>query len=450
MSAIKQDILEALNPADSFTLAMDEEIRKDGLPGSYGCVALELNQAPDVEILQQRIAEFSQRFPVALASLQQIGRRFYWCKRPVPPKLFFHHQCPSDANSVIFQQRKIDHIINHKETRKSIAPIEFHLISSSKKNTFFIRWIHPFCDARGADLIVKYLCTEDAEQRQKFGLPKTKPLVYVQLAKYPWWQKIALLIKGKRYIDKLDRLQSIQPFDCDIQSKVTDKPQQRLHFIIQKLTEKETEQIVKLARQTVGLTGTSLYYIGCLMRALDKLSSTSPGEAYCVPYAFNLRKQKAIAPVTGNHVCALFAQATKDIVQNRSQLFKHLKNQHFQVIRQQQDYAFLPLMWAGSWLSLSEYGKTLRLSYGTKKERSSFWFSDIGRMDILKDSFPGAEIKAIFHICQVSNLPGLAFLSGIYQNRLTLSYNFIEPSITAEQIEKLHRLMIAELLCESL
>ena len=80
MSTQKADILEALNPADSFTLAMDEEIRKDGLPGSYGCLALELSNIPDTIALQQRIDEFSQRFPVALASLQQRGRRFYVLK----------------------------------------------------------------------------------------------------------------------------------------------------------------------------------------------------------------------------------------------------------------------------------------------------------------------------------------------------------------------------------
>ena len=106
-------------------------------------------------------------------------------------------------------------------------------------------------------------------------------------------------------------------------------------------------------------------------------------------------------------------------------------------------------MWAGSWLSLAEYGKTLRLSYGSGKERSSFWFSDIGRLDIPADSFPGAEITGVFHVCQVTSPPSLAFLSCIYRNRLTLSYNFVEPIGTPEQIEKLHRLMLAELLGET-
>jgi hypothetical protein len=441
MSIKEVDILERLNPADSFTLAMDEEIRRDGLAGSYGCFALELSNFPDIAALQQRITEFGQRFPVAQASLQQIGRRFYWCKRNGPPPLFFQHLCPEGHNEADFQQNTIDCIINHKQARETTAPIEFHLLTGPTKHTFFTRWLHPFCDARGADLILKYLCTSEETQRRQFGLPDTGPLVNAQLAKYRWWQKVGLLLKGKRYIGTLDSLESIQPFNCD------QRPQ-RLNYTIQRLSETETEQAIKQARQQVGLTGTSLYYIGCLMRALEKMHPDSSGEAFCVPYAFNLRKQKALTPMTGNHLSALFAQAPRDIVQDRQKLFAHLKQQNAQVIRQQLDYAFLPLMWAGSWLSLIEYGKTLRLSYGSGKERSSFWFSDVGRLDIPADSFPGAEINGVFHVCQVTTPPALAFLTCIFRNRLTLSYNFVEPVCNPGQIEKLHQLMLAELLGE--
>ncbi len=439
MTVDNSSVLERLNPADSFTLAMDDEIRRDGLAGSYGCFALELSNAPDVCELQRRIAEFGERFPVAQAGLRQIGRRFYWCKRDHPPALFLQHQCPADGDETEFQRATIARIVNEKLPRETTPPIEFHLLSGPTKHLFFTRWLHPFGDARGADLILKFLCTADATQRDRFGSPAVEPLVYAQLAKYRWWQKIGLLWKGKRYIDSLDKLESIQPFDCD-------NPPQRLNYSVYRLDQAQTERILARARKTVGLTGTSLYYIGCLMRALEQLRPGRPGDAYCVPYAFNLRKQRALTPITGNHVCALFAQAPRDIVGDRTQLFDYLKQQNAQVIRRQQDYAFLPLMWAGSWLSLSEYGKTLRLSYGSGKERSSFWFSDIGRLDIPPDSFPGATIDNVFHVCQMTTPPGLAFLTCIFQGRLTLSYNYAVPVADSSRIDRLHRLMVQELL----
>jgi len=438
MSESKQDILETLNIADCFTLAMDEEIRQDGLAGSLCGYALELNQIPDIETLQQRINSFGQQFPVVLSSLQQRGKRFYWCKRDQSPQLFFQHSCTEDQDKQSFQKDTINRLINDKQNREDISPIEFHLISSSNKICFFIRWIHPFCDARGIDLVFKYLCSEDTSP---FEQKTNKPLVNEQLDKYSWWKKVTLLIKGKRYIQSIDDLASIQPFSSK------QLPQQ-LNYSIFKLTPAQTDQVSKLARKQVGLTGTSLYYIGCLMRALDKLNPDHQGDAYCSPYAFNLRKQRALTPVIANHVCALFAQASRETVQDKDKLFAHLKQQNMNVIRQQLDYAFLPLMWAGSWLSLDKYGKILRISKNNK-ERSSFWFSDVGKLEIPTQSFPGAEITSLFHLCQVTTPPGLAFLCCIYQNQLVLSYNFVEPLANSTQIEKLHQLVLTELLNES-
>lgn len=435
MSEPKQDFLATLNIADSFTLAMDEEIRHDGLPGSLCGFALELDQIPDIEILQQRINKFSRHFPVALASLQQHGKRFYWCKRETPPQLFFQHHCTDKQSGQSFQKQTLLQLINEKKERADIAPIEFHLISDSEQTTFFIRWIHPFCDARGVDIIIKYLCTDDTSL---FEQPVDKPLVNQQLDKYPWWKKIILLLKGKRYVFSIDKLESIQPFGSK-------QSPERLNFNTYKLSPSQTKQVIEQAKKQVGITGMSLYYIGCLMRALDKMHPDSAGEAYCSPYAFNLRKQRVLTPVIANHVCALFAQASREIVQDRDKLFAHLKQQNKDVIRQQLDFAFLPLMWAGSWLSLKEYGKILRLS-SSGKERSSFWFSDIGKVDIPAHNFPGAEITSLIHLCQVTCSPSMAFLSCIYKDQLTLNYNFVEPLISQEDIDRLHQLVIDELL----
>lgn len=431
-------MLESLNIADSFTLAMDEEIRQEGLAGSLCGCALELNQTPDVSILEQRINEFSQHFPVALASLQQKGKRFHWFKRDTAPQLFFQHHCPNDLSDKAFQHQTANQIINTKQEREVTPPIEFHLINGKTQSTFLIRWVHPFCDARGIDLILKYLCTETAEERQAFLNADPKPLVNLQLDKYSLWKKLMLLLKGKRYIESIDKLESIQAFESDLAPK-------ELNYRVFRLTETQTTQVLQQARKQVGLTGTSLYYIGCLMRALDQMNPDHSGDAYCAPYAFNLRKQRALTPVIANHVCALFAQAPRELVKDRDALFAYLKKQNMEVIRQQLDYAFLPLMWAGSWLSLAEYGKVLRVS-SSGKERSSFWFSDVGRLDTSTDSFPGAEIQSLFHLCQVTTPPGLAFLCCIYENQLTLSYNFVEPLANIEQIEKLHQLVLIELL----
>ncbi len=440
MKKLDSTILQALNPSDYFTLAMDDEIRRENMPGSLCGFALELDKEPDIETLQARIIEFGERFPVAYASLQQQGKRFFWCQREQNTPLFSQHRESGDKSADFHKNTVLD-LINQKQAREDISPISFHLISSANKHTFLLRWVHPFCDARGIDLILKFLCTNEADQRLKFNFPELDSLVNLQLEKYKWWQKIALFFKAKRYITKLDQLPSI------IHADTTKTPKQ-LNFTNVTLTNEQTTRINSNVRKHVGMTGTSLYYIGCFMRALHRMDPTQKGEAYCAPYAFSLRKNKALSPVLANHVGALFAQVPKALLNDRSALFQHLKNENMQVIRKKLDYAFLPVMWAASWLSLEKHGKELRKSYASGTERSSFWFSDIGKTDISEMVFFDSKINSIFHLCQITSPPALAFLSCQFNNRLTFSYNFIEPLFHAQWIDQLHEIMLEELLME--
>jgi len=433
------EIIQPLNPADYFTLAMDDEIRRENMPGSLCGFALQLDKAPDIEQLSCRIDEFILQFPLAVARLQEHGKRFYWCTREKPEPIFFQHCCPESESDDSFQRSTIQNIMNHAEAREITAPIEFHLISGQNSHCFLLRWIHPFCDARGIDLILKYLCTDTKVQRELFDSPKAEALINGQLDKFKWWQKVYLFIKANRYINKLDRYQSI------LHGQYLQVPQ-RLVALTQLFTEQETAVITQQARQHCGLTGTSLYYIGCLMRALQELEPNQPGEAYCVPYAFNLRKQKALNPVLGNHIGALFAQAPKHLLHDRALLFSHLKQQNAQVMRQQLDYAFLPVMWAASWLSLKKHGAELRKSYKNGSERSSFWFSDIGQIHFEPNCFFNSDITDVFHFTQVSSPPGLALLCCLYRKQLTVSYSFNEPLFSETWITQLHTKMAQELL----
>ncbi len=439
MSSTQKEPLLALNPADYLTLTMDEEIRQENMPGSLCGYALELEKTPDIHALNKRILEFGERFPLAYASLQQRSKRFFWFEREYKHQLFIQHHAPSNVNESAFHHTTITRLLNHKEPRATLAPISFHLIQSDHKTTLLLRWMHPFCDAKGTGLILQYLCTDSAEQRRTFDFPKQASLVNQQLGKYKWWQKIRFFFNAKRYITQLDKLQSIIHADTSLTPKA-------LNFNTYTLTQAQTQTINKLSRQQVGMTGTSLYYIGCLMRALHKMNPEQTGDAYCTPYAFNLRKNKALSPLLGNHVGALFAQAPKAILHDRDALFQHLKQQHVQVIREKLDYAFLPVMWAASWLSLQRHGQELRKSYASGTERSSFWFSDIGQVDLSTTSLFGSKITQVFHLCQITSPPALAFLSCQFNDRLTLSYNFIEPLFTPQWIQQLHEQVLVELL----
>ncbi len=428
-----------LNPADYFTLAMDEEIRNEEMPGSLCGFALELDQLPNIIILKQRITEFGERFPIVHTRLKKHTKRFYWTDTLLKSPIFFEHICQNPTEQNTFHNQCILELLNIKQNREDQSPITFHLIQSVSKTTFLMRWMHPFCDARGAELILKYLCTDDINLRFNFNPLEIQPLVDQQMAKYSWWQKIDLFIKAKRYVSQIDQLRSI------IHADITAKPQQ-LNFQTYTLTLEQSQTVKSLARQHLGITGTSLYYIGCFMRALHAMDKTQIGDAYCTPYVFNLRKNKALSPIFGNHVAPLFAQAPKSLITQRSALFQHLKQQNNRAIREKLDYAFLPAMWAASWLSLNRYGNELRKSMGSSSERSSFWFSDIGSVDLPNNQLLGSTITKVLHLCQITSPPALAFLSCQLNQQLSFSYNFIEPLFTPEWIADLHKKMLEELI----
>ncbi len=428
-----------LNAADYFTLVMDEEIRKVGLAGSFGSIVLELSGQVNISSLAERINEFVQRFPEATACLRQRGRRFYWCSPRPTADLFFEHKNESGQPNDAFQRTCLETIMNKVEPREQMLPLEFHLIHGNKVHLFLVRWLHPLCDAKGADLILRYLSETDPAKRQAMGDPAIQ-LVDQYLKSWPWWKKALYFIKAKQYIRKIDQKTSILPSgDSDTS--------QHMSYKIVRFNREQTTAINAQVRRHVGLVGSTLYTIGCFMRAIDQTGVVVDGDAYCVPYAFNLRKQRAISPIFGNQVSVLFTQATKTLVANRTALFSHLKRQNADAIRQKMDFAFLPTMWAGSWLSLEKYGQILRFT-PSGRERSSFWFSDIGQIDLADSQFFGTKITGIFHLCQVTSPPSIALLAGQYDGQLTLSYSYLKPQIDEAWLEQLATHMKKELLEE--
>ncbi len=438
-SKAQVEMMRPLNAADYFTLVMDEEIRKAGLAGSFGGIVLELSGQPEIPSLARRVKEFVRSFPESTACLRQRGRRFYWCDPRPAANIFFEHKNETRRPDDVFQRSCLESIMNRVETREQMFPLEFHLIHGDNTHLFLVRWLHPLCDAKGADLILRYLIETDATKRRALGHPAIQ-LVDQYLKIWPWWKKIFYFIKAKRYIHKIDKHTSILP------SGDSATPQ-RMSYKIVRFDSEQTAAINAQVRSHVGLVGSTLYTIGCFMRAIDKSGVAVNGDAYCVPYAFNLRRQRAISPIFGNQVSVLFTQASKTLVANRKALFKHLKQQNADAIRQKMDFAFLPTMWAGSWLSLEKYGQILRFT-PSGRERSSFWFSDIGQIDLADAQFFETKISGIFHLCQMTSPPSIALLVGQYNGQLTLSYSYLKPQINEAWLELLLNHMKKELLEE--
>jgi hypothetical protein len=423
---LKTDLINRkLNTADHITLMFDHEIRRSGLAGNFCAIVYELQGTPDVPLLQRRAERIIERFPEIDVRLRQRGRRYYWETSQEKESIFLHH----DSNCRESALGAIEEILNRPEECEAAAPVTFHLVESPSCSFFLIRWFHPICDAKGAELIIHHFLNDEE--------PKQGEDAFAQLtSKWSIWKKLGMVWHVKRHIDRLDRLSSSLP-------SANQTHHGRLKFHTVSFDADTTKAIMMRSMKEAGMTATALYFIGCLMRALNQTGCVEK-EGFCVPFAMNVRKRKALFPLVGNQVTFLFAQATMEQVADRSVLFKTLREQYKQTVRDGLDHAMIPLMEAGSWLTLEKFGSIIRNS-PKGGERSSFWFSYTGEPEPKQESVAGAAISAMFQISQVTAPPSLAMLVNQYNGILTFSFSYIADVIDRQWLELLIENLSAEL-----
>jgi hypothetical protein len=425
---MKETLPLLFNPADYFTFVLDREIRKAGMPGGYGGFALELASEPDLDRLQQRMDLLVERFPRASARIERQGKRFAWVATGRRIVLERHH-CRQGQGAEGESQRILLEIFNRQEP----LPLTLHWIACGGGGTLLLDWSHPLLDARGAKILLDFIASDHPE-----NFKESASLVDAKLAQWNFWKKLHLFLKAKRHNSEANALDSCLP-------TLAEQGPQVLRLKVRRFGEEESRRIARLAQHYAGLAGRTLYYLGCFMRAMEQVGPPAAKAGYCIPYAFNLRRQNAPTPVFGNHVGCLFARATRAQTVERKGLFGHLLAQHRHTLREELDLAYLPLMWLGQWLSPARYAKLLRKQH-SGGELSSLWFSDIGDLSWGKKGFLGVPVTGMTHLCWMTLPPGLALLAGQLDGRLALSYSYLHPAVDETWLDAVMKRMDAELL----
>jgi len=423
------------NPADYFTFVLDQEIRNAGMPGGYCGFVLELDSAPDLLLLQQRLDILSAHFPQATARMERRGNHYAWVATTRRLQLECEPCPPNGETASCYRQRALE-IINRPAPMDTAQPLGFHWLEQEKGGALMLCWMHPLLDARGGQMLLNFLNSGNPD-----ALQDSPSLVLQKLSSWGLSKSIRLMFKAIRHNARANSLDSSLPTTME-------QGAQTLRLRVRRYSPEQSAAISRLALRHTGLAGKSLYTIGCFMRAMELAGPPVPKAGYCIPYAFNLRKQNALTPLFGNHIGCLFAQATREQARNRNELFQHLLDQYRQTVRQELDFAYLPLMWLGQYLSPGRYARQLRKQH-SGGELSSCWFSDIGEVRFEKTALLGAAVKSMFHLSWVTLPPGLALLSGQINGQIILSYNYLHPAIDENRVERLMTLMDAELLGES-
>jgi hypothetical protein len=424
--------LIAFNPADYFTLVLDHEMRAAGMPGGYCGFVLELGAEPGLERLQQRLDLLTRQFPQASARLERRGKRYFWA--PTGRRIALEcHACPAGGDQPAAAQALILDIFNRPAPLAESLPLTLHWIACQTGGMLLLNWMHPLLDARGGKILLDYLCSDAPEKFQE-----SPPLIGAKLAQWTLGQKIRYALRAKRHNDAANRMDSCLP-------TLMEQGQQALRLRVRRYDLPSSQRIAQLALKHTGMAGKTLYTLGCFMRAMEQAGPPAAKAGYCIPYAFNLRRQNAPTPIFGNQISCVFARASRAQTRQREALFAHLLAQHRDTVRQELDLAYLPLMWLGQWLSPARYARLLRKQH-SGGELSSVWFSDIGELRWRQEGFLGAPVTGMFHLCWMTLPPGLALLAGQSNGQLSLSFSYLHPAVDEAWLERLIACMDAELL----
>jgi hypothetical protein len=425
--------INKLNPADHFTLMMDHEIRTSGLAGNNCGIVLELEGVIDEADVRQKCQVFAERFPRSVARLYRKGRQYYWKDSSQEQLPVFFYTLDAQKNPEVDRNEKILEIVNTAVSPFETAPIEIHVFVETRKSVVLLRWFHPVCDAKGAELVCHHIFNE------QMNLPEADVhIIESMFNKWSLWGKVKLAWKAISMIRKMEKIPSVLPV---LNETLEKKPGHKCVV----LSKDESDKVLAVAIKSTGMTGISLYFIGCMMRAIEQAGSDGEGEAYCVPYAVNFRRSKTLFPVFGNQISFLFAWAEKKFVNSRESLFAHLREQHKQAIKQKHDHAMLPLLQLGSWLPLKKHGAIVRKS-PCGRERNSFWFSFTGNMDPEPEEIAGLPVKKIYYLCQVTSPPAFGVLISKFQGKIVLSFNYIETEFDPAWVDEVILAMKSELI----
>lgn len=424
-----------LNSADQFTLMLDYALQQDGLLGNYCMLALELEAKLNLAELNTRLQDLASKLFLTNAKLIQKNNKYIWQSNSESMCKVKQYVCPKQQDLAAFSQTILTRLLSDSTTLTQ-SPIEVHVIESQENNIFILRWYHPLTDAKGAELLARAILGK--QDLDLIVINESAPKYTGYLNKIQTWpQYITNIYRSLMHIRQLNKIKTHQI--CNNSATQSQMQYQVLHF-----DSIASLRINQLAVKYMGITGIALYYIAGIMRAFYAVNPDFINQGFCVPYAVNMRKAKAPAPIFGNQLSFLFAQADHATIANREALFSHLKSQNKMTISKKLDLAFRSVMHLAKKLSLKRYAKLVR-KQPNGNERAAFWFSYTGEMNT--QDLPA--IKNMFQLSPVTRQPSIAFLVSQLNQEINISICYHKNDFSESMLNAIKHNLHQELLGES-
>jgi hypothetical protein len=433
MSALPRQI--AMAAGDFFMHGQDWRMRRAGLPGNACCAVIKLDAGFDPEILRKRIAASPILDWLARAQASRplpaiFPMRWQLAEKPEP--IFFEHTAPENHTD---QPWFMPPVVAQRELHAERAPgLVFDVFRHADGTSHvFLSWNHTHLDARGLDLLLNHLNSDDAAKTEAalkgFIHPKQ-----INGSIGSWWNSVKLARGSVKWLHEsgADPLFSLVP-----RGKKTASCKN--HYRVVYFTEEETGRMDARCQKFNCGFRRSHFFLAATLRGLHNIASQRGNKdgAYLVPVPHDTRKRGASGPIFSNHLSILFYRVEPKFAGSISGILGELSRQMTDQIRDKFPESCMAALDMFRPLPTGYY--VHHLGKPTRGQFAAFSFSDSGETCAGMKDFCGGKILEVTHLVPAWRPPGLMVVFLRFGKRQSVQIAWVDDCLSTADEENLER-----------
>jgi hypothetical protein len=389
-----------LNGSDQLMRGFDYELRRRGFAGNQCQIILELAGKISPEVLQKRIAELINHFPILRSRPSGLFRPKW--KRightVIGPQYRAHRDAPNLRQKLFNEPLRMN--------RGELMRFDFVERDDGRMDLIFT-WAHTLMDAPAAEHFLT------AVSDGKIVLPQSNPQPPGAPAKWP--QRLELM---KKSVAQLDKFCENQP--RSLKTRHVNAPRE-LSYRVEKFSAEETARVRANGSRLCGILGDAQFHAVVAALELHRLHQKlgSAPKSYIVPMPVGLRPKGCVEPLFSNQIDMLMLQFLPEQLDSVEKMVAALKAQTAQALRENSLGYGRKLSELFSFLPLPIYMAVLK--HGLKGEICSLFFGDTAAVNPKLENFLGATVKNFTHVAAVTPAPGLGVIFYYFRGELRVT-----------------------------
>lgn len=423
-----------LAPGDYFMHGQDLRMRQSGLPGNVCCAVIRLENGLDIERLRRRLTEspvldwlsrvdIVRRFPIVPAK---------WRTAANPRPVLFEH---NDNNHGANGSWELPPAVAARELHAAHGPgLAFDVIRHADGTShLYLSWNHTLLDARGLDLLLTHLNTDDAAKRDA----ALENLISPKQTKSEldgWWPNVKMARGSVKWLNESgsEPLFSLvppgpRPASC------------RNRYRIVTFTEDETARIDARCQKLNAGFRRSHVYLAASVRALHGIAQKRGNKdgAYLIPVPHDTRRRGANGPIFSNHLSILFYRIEPKFAGRITDILGELSRQMTDQIRDKFPESCMAALDMFKPLPLGFYVR--HLGKPTRGKIATFCFSDSGETCAGMKDLWGGRILDVAHLVPAWRPPGLIIVFLRFSGRLCAQISSVDDCLSPADVDALER-----------